>query len=294
MPSLVIFSFNWWAISEGVSMASTMIKYICMFLLVLFFLCIIFLYMEDGDGTNNASDERQSHALIPEVPADFGVLPGPEVRYASSSATKASETPQLVEELEDDTRKLLAVFHAYSSLASAVILTEGHGANRYRVGEALPGGGALLAIYPGKVLIGEGERRVTLRIALMAPGEQTQSVSTGKNDVEERRNDGPRMAWQVGHMLSTLDLRPISDDSPEGYLFGDGLPEVWREEFGVEPGDVILAVNGYPVGEYSSNYLVWLSFKDTHRASVLVRKQDGAEFTIYYPEDVKGVSLPRR
>jgi len=252
--------------------------YKCLFLLALFFLCVIFFFARESNGTDNASNtQAEAHAVSPQP--DAARAPAPD-----------KEAPRALlprETVDADSLALLAVFEAHSPLAAAVIHTEGHGAHRYNVGETLPEGGVLAAIRPTEVIIEDQGRQITLRLALRGGG-RAEVADADNEDAPE--GDGPKMPQHVLDLLERLDLTPVSEGAPQGYRVGEDFPESGTQEVGVKPGDTIVAINGYPVGEYHSDYLVWLSFKDTQKASVLVQTEEGRQFSFHYPDDIKGVS----
>lgn len=255
--------------------------YKSLFLLVLFFLCIIFFFARESNGTDDASREQANAIQAVSAPPDAGRMPRPDTEAPASLLPR--------ETIDTDSLALLAVFQAHSPLAAAVIHTEGHGAHRYNVGETLPEGGVLAAIRPTEVIIEDQGRQITLRLALRGGG-RAEVADTDKEAASAEEDDGPKMPQRVLDLLEKLDLTPVSESAPRGYRVGEDFPESGTKELGVKPGDTIVAINGYPVGEYHSDYLVWLSFKDIRKASVLVRTEEGRQFSFHYPDDIKGVS----
>ncbi len=264
----------------------------CLFLLALFFLSIIFFLGMENNGMNDADKTaaRASQAVTPRADGGVSVSPPEDAKSAPQPAMEAPAALSPKEGTDADSLTLLAVFQAHSPLAAAVIHTEGHGAHRYHVGEALPEGGVLAAIRPTEVIVYDNGRRITLRMALMGGGGRAEIADADEDEAPADNDDGPKMPQHVLDFLNKFDLTPVNEDSPEGYRVGEDFPESGTEEVGVKPGDTIVAINGYPVGEYHSDYLVWLSFKDTRRASVLVRTEEGEQFSFHFPEDIKGVS----
>lgn len=261
-------------------MISQKIALKCLFLLALIFSFIIFFYVKGNNGTDNAPQETPRSAVT--APPESGASEPPVVPPSTVPAKPV--TPLKMP--DEQALALLAIFQANSPLASAVISTEGHGAGQYRVGGVLPDGGVLTAIQPSEVLIYRNGRQITLRIPSMGGGSKASSVETGP-----AQTDHPQLPWQLVAFMEKMDLTPVNDGAPDGYLVGEGFPKSGTEEVGVKPGDTIVAVNGYPVGEYHSDYLVWLSFKDRYRASVLVRRETGEEFSFYFPDDLKSVTV---
>ena len=252
--------------------------YKCLFLLGLFFLCVIFFFARESNGTDDAGKtQAKAHAVSPQP--DAARAPAPE-----------KEAPGVLmprKPADTDSMALLAIFQAHSPLAAAVIHTEGHGAHRYNVRDTLAAGGVLAAIRPTEVIIEDQGKQITLRLALRGGG-RAEVADADNEDAPE--GDGPKMPQRVLDLLERLDLTPVSEGAPQGYRVGEDFPESGTEEVGVKPGDTIVSINGYPVGEYHSDYLVWLSFKDTRKASVLVRTEEGRQFSFHYPDDIKGAS----
>ena len=271
-------------------MRSQKIIYKCLFLLALFFLSLIFFFAKGNNGMDDAEPSalKTSQAAPAQADSDVPISSQPGVATEVSRSEKAPSSLVPKDAVDADSLTLLAIFQAHSPLASAVIHTEGNGAHRYNIGETLPEGGVLAAIRPTEVTIHDRGRQITLRMALMGGGGRTQTDDA--DDETARDDDGPKMPQHVVDFLEKFDLTPVSEGSPEGYRVGEDFPESGTEEVGVKPGDTIVAINGYPVGEYHSDYLVWLSFKDTRRASVLVQNEDGGQFSFHFPEDIKGVS----
>ena len=180
--------------------------------------------------------------------------------------------------------RLLALFQTYDqSQATAVILHPDIGAYRYHVGEEIDRGRILAAILPDRILVREGRDITVLHLEPLSvmPGESTEENSDDVianiplSEAEQKKQN----------ILKHFDLYPVSDSTASGYIIGDKFPEDAAKSTGVKPGDVLISVNGYPVGEENSDYLAWISFQTTQKASVVVSR-DGKEFVIYYPDDV--------
>lgn len=208
------------------------------------------------------------------------VVPGelPETVVAAASIPEAEDM------------RLLALFQAYhTGLASAVVYVAGLGAYRYRAGDEIQTGVKLAAILPDRVLLqtASGAQALYLQpLRRLADDLELQhDQATNLTSLEEGTEADKKMDSEAVKFLARLDLYPVSETLPEGYLVGSGFPPEGTEQTGIKPGDIIVSVNGYPVGEASSDYLVWLSFRSTHKAAVLVRNEEG-EFFVHYPEDL--------
>ena len=264
----------------------------CLLPLALFFLSLIFFLGKEHGGMDYSAQPAEENAdrSSDSMPPQSGAA-GAETSPVKASPRSSPNTLSPRSAINVEALTLLAVFEAQSPLASAVIDVDGHGAHRYHLGAELPEGGILTDIRSTEVIIQDGSRRITLRMALMG-GAGRAEVADADEEEATSNNDGPKLPQRVLEFLKKLDLKPVSEHSPNGYRVGEEWPDSGTEELGIKPGDTIVAVNGYPVGEYHSDYLVWLSFKDRYRASVLVRTKEGDQFTFHFPDDVKGVSLP--
>lgn len=209
----------------------------------------------------------------------------PRVRE-SVNLTPASSQPIPTELIG---RRLLATFQVDDAeLASAVIYTEGYGAYRYRVGGELPEGATLVAIKTDSVLLEQDGRLFSVAMDLTVASSFGSDEGTAILDTE-LEDTAPeyfsRFSEEARKFIEQFDLRPVRENFPEGYIIGDKFTELGVDYLGIQPGDIVISVNGYPVGEYESDYLVWLSFRSTQKASVVIRGEQG-EFTIHYPEEV--------
>lgn len=182
--------------------------------------------------------------------------------------------------------RLLALFQTYDQArASAVILHPDIGAYRYHVGEEIDRGRILAAILPDRILVkASGDIDVfyleplSVVVAEEDADNHEDAVTVPLSEAEQKKRN----------ILKHFDLHPVSESLPSGYIIGDKFPEDATNRTGVKPGDILISVNGYPVGEDNSDYLAWLSFQTTQKASVVISR-DGEEFVIYYPDDVMGM-----
>ena len=197
----------------------------------------------------------------------FGA-PGAE----QSSASDLDRTP--------DTRLnlvLAAVFEASDPAVSvAVIGTQGRSAEAYRVGDEIPGGARLAEVHSELVVISRGGVREALRFddlpltrtsdgpadirsATRSPAPPTPSTETASGPpavprdtanvrsavdaYRDRLRDHPEQA------LSDLGLQPVSPSRTQGYRVGSLANAPQLAHTGLQAGDVIVSVNGRPVGD---------------------------------------------
>ena len=172
---------------------------------------------------------------------------------------------------------LAAVFEASDPAASvAVIGTAGRDAEVYRVGDAIPGGARLAEVHSDLVLISRGGVREALRFndlpLTSAAGDTRRGRALARPAPERSRKDAaprgaPRYRGQPGNVRAVVDAyRTRLQDNPEQALSDIGLQAVSPAETrgyrvgslahaprlaqtGLQAGDVIVSVNGRPVGD---------------------------------------------
>lgn len=226
-------------------------------------------------------------------------LPGAsETRKAAFRSATPIQDFMVVEPVNDTLAKappevsltefiLLALFQTDDQrAASAVILIEGVGAYRYKVGDVIAQGVHIVAILPDRVLVQFSDRVDVIRLApfesLAKLADEYESV--GRTVAGEV--DGTTDTDERGPILKQFDLYPVTQGMANGYIVGENFPERITEQAGVEIGDVIVSINGYPVGEPDSDRLAQISFQDTMRAMVVLSRK-GQEVIINYPDDIK-------
>src|SRR5690606_2726848 len=131
------------------------------------------------------------------------------------------------------------------------------GAYRYHVGDEIDNGRELAAILPDRILVKVGEDRQVFHLEPLSVGAAGQEGSAYQDSALDMPLSEAEQKKQ--NILKHFDLHPVSDSMPAGYIIGDKFPEETAKSTGVQPGDVLISVNGYPVGEDSSDYLAWIS-----------------------------------
>ena len=99
-----------------------------------------------------------------------------------------------------------------------------------------------------------------------------QGDTTGKPDDNATRTPKQKTLEKYG-------LEPVSEGAT-GYKVTEDAKDL-IEKFGLNPGDIILSVNGYPVGDNSSDTLAVKSFQGSGSASVVIN-QGGSMTTMEY------------
>lgn len=98
------------------------------------------------------------------------------------------------------------------------------------------------------------------------------------SDQDSQDKNTPKTARE--RALEKYGLEPVAEGSASGYRITEEAKEL-IEKFNLNPGDIILSVNGYPVGENDSDTLAIKSFQGSGSASVAVN-QKGKTTVIEY------------
>jgi general secretion pathway protein C len=83
-------------------------------------------------------------------------------------------------------------------------------------------------------------------------------------------------------LIRQLGLQPVSEGGTEGYRIGEQAPKQLIEQVGLNQGDVVVSVNGYPLGDEESDLAALQSYLDSQAASIVVQRGE-QEFTVNYP-----------
>lgn len=197
-------------------------------------------------------------------------------------------TPQVIDAPETKLNlELQGVFIAEDENQSKAIVGEKNKAGElFKIGDRLPGNATLAAVFVDHVLIRRGARMEKLmfsdskfrvaksetvtdvnaktarnipgtsttrsnlekirdRIRNRSQGSQTNPNSAGTgnalNEYKEKLKNDPVAA------LGELGVAPVADGESKGYRVGEDAQSAIRQA-GLQPGDVILSVNGRPVG----------------------------------------------
>ena len=182
--------------------------------------------------------------------------------------------------------ELQSVFVADDDSASAAIVAQrGKPGKLYAVGDTLPGNAKLVEVQKDRIILS----RAGSREALMFPKsnaqfiadpveeetvrEQTQAPladgSTADQSIqnEARRrlteqepadvleNYQQRLAEDADGTLRELGVEAVEESAGGGYRIGDPAQAPYLRQTGLLPGDVILSVNGRPVGDVQQDQL---------------------------------------
>jgi len=184
--------------------------------------------------------------------------------------------------------ELLGVFVADQADDSAAIISQrGRPGLLYGIGEQVPGNATLVEVNRDHVVL----RRAGVREALNFP-ELSESLARRTRNVPDTIDEPPLENYDEGYAeeyetledyaddvdeqasveelvneyreelegdpsraLEELGVEPVSEGAAEGYRVGNLAQSPYLSQTGLQPGDVILSVNGRPVGDLEQDRL---------------------------------------
>ena len=160
--------------------------------------------------------------------------------------------------------ELVGVFQADDANESAAIVAQkGKPGILYKVGEVMPGSAKLLEVFPDHIVLSRAGVREVLRFPKTAGAFEAQDNPQAAQIVSAQINQGPpqsakdfvdryrqQLESQPEAVLDQLGLQPVKAGANEGYKLGNNLAQSpYLSQTGLQPGDVILSVNGRPIGD---------------------------------------------
>lgn len=131
----------------------------------------------------------------------------------------------------------------------AIIGASGQAARVYATGSALPGGARLLAVYPDRVILERGGARESLMLPRLSSGggavPAAYAASAGAPPVSLADSVRQLMAQDPAAANEVLRPQPVfAGGTLRGYRVFPGRNRSQFAELGLQPGDLVSAVNG--------------------------------------------------
>ncbi len=240
---------------------------------------VLFFLRDPAIAKANASPSPAVSAPRAQPKAALVDLPAISAANLFGDAT-AEATKPVVEEATVETRlplKLLAVFvadaDADSPAVSAAVVAESNKAGKlYKVGDRLPGRATLDSVHADHVVLLRSGARELLRFPKLKAF-RTAKVPQGqvrrtKAEAPQRAQAAPvkpapkkardfvaayreRLQEVPEEVLEALDVEAVGG----GYRVGDLGDLPYLSQAGLQPGDLILSVNGRPLGDVNADQL---------------------------------------
>ena len=252
---------------------------------------LYFLSSPQGAGTAGRSGGTAADtALRPELKTDLNALLSRNLFGAVDAANLAVETeaPTVATRLPLELRGVFVADVAEQSVA--IISQKGRAGELYSVGDTVPGNATLVEVQSDHVVLrragarealyfpeitGSGRAEAVEPLSMQEPTyyddgmagatdetgvetgveaqaaaeAETASMETLIEDIRERVDTDPDGA------LQDLGISPVEDGGASGYRLGDLAQSPYLSQTGLQPGDVILSINGRPVGDLSQDRL---------------------------------------
>ncbi len=168
--------------------------------------------------------------------------------------------------------QLLGVFVAEQGSAdadsAAIVAQKGKPGELYQIGDLLPGNAELIEVHPHHIVLRRAGARETLRFPDVAQlqlanapesnipdkfaattgavGRQVASNRTPRELIDAYRD---RLSEDPQRALDDLGIAPVSVGSSQGYRLDNLAQSPYLSQTGLQPGDIILSVNGQAVGD---------------------------------------------
>jgi general secretion pathway protein C len=180
---------------------------------------------------------------------------------------------------------LVGVFaHTDGEWSGAIIAAGGQDAKLYHPGDSLPGNAVLYKVYPDKVLLkrlGHIET-LSLETSQLAGGIAASETPLPLEESSQSGKSTQDLQQQRAMIIKQLALSPVQQGSPQGYKVTDGIGQDVQKAVGLRPGDVILTVNGMPLGTEEADQAAIQSFYERGKAEVEVQR-GSSDMTLTYP-----------
>jgi len=207
---------------------------------------------------------------------------------AEAIEAQAAESPTVATRLP---LELKGVFVAEVEEESVAIISQkGKGGELYAIGADLPGNATLIEVFPDHVVLRRAGAREALYFPEQSDRGWAQTVNGGQplgqtsgdepyNDPNDQEagggiadilesTDATGEAADMGDVISAirdqvdadpaaaldaLGISPVEEGGASGYRLGNLAQSPYLSQTGLQPGDVIVSVNGRPVGDLNQD-----------------------------------------
>ena len=172
---------------------------------------------------------------------------------------------------------LLATFNTETpTLSSAYISVDGKGYQRYRIGDDIENFGTIAGIGKLSIIIETKKGKEKLYFPDENRRPSTQQHLT-KNTPKSNNNEAT-VEKKGNKAFRHMGLSAVPGPGANGYVVGEKAKEL-KEKYDLEDGDIILSINGYPLGDQDSDVLAFESFNYMDSADITIAR-DGQQFTV--------------
>lgn len=251
----------------------------------------------ESKSTAISSITVASNDSLPPAPSLNALLQRNLFGPSSGSNVASTNTPTTPTQLP---LTLQAVFVSTAPAQSTAIVSQRGGAGKlYGTGDMLPGGARLAEIEATRVILTRSGTREELAFKSAFKAKKAiQAASVAWQEAAQSRPATPasnesQVLQQLNAELAqnpdeTLQKMGVSRRSEGGYRVGSTANQPFLAQSGLQPGDVVLSVNGRPLGDINVDRLTLTNLANAGSVSVeLLRNGQPLTITTRLPKALR-------
>ena len=211
-------------------------------------------------------------------------------KAAPSSAKKVENAPDTTLNL-----KLLGVLAGDKEYGYAIISSGGNKIKHYAIGDDIPGGAILHAVYPDRVILERDIRMETLRLPkATAKGFGNAPAPSVRTTPQPQTTQGPDEFESLGQFRQEVMKNPTrltefisatpqkNEETGEfqGYKLTPSKNPDMFYELGFQPGDVVININGIPLDQPDKGPKALQTLATADEITMVVVRE-GTEITLF-------------
>ena len=209
-------------------------------------------------------------------------------KAAPNAAKKVENAPDTTLNL-----KLLGVLAGDKEYGYAIISSGGNKIKHYALGDDIPGGATLHAVYPDRVILERDIRMETLRLPkanskgfgnATAPRTTTQPQTTQTMDEFETlgqfRAEVMKNPTRLTEFISATPEKNEETGEFQGYKLTPSKNPDMFYELGFQPGDVVININGIPLDQPDKGPKALQTLATADEVTMVVIRE-GTEITLF-------------
>lgn len=184
-----------------------------------------------------------------EVAIDVHALDRPGMGPARSRASLMAAPGRSAPHVADTRTPLRGTIVSASPAGDRAIIADPHGRQRtYGLGDTISGGGTIVEIDSDRIVIRLGGELATLRFSWQAPVRTARTMTaTAAADIHLEKLRATMLS-NPGLLLQLVGALPVTDGQrPWGFRVIKRADKKLLHYLGLEPGDLLTAVNGVPL-----------------------------------------------
>ena len=231
----------------------------------------------ESNSTAKASRVVNSTQSMPPAPSLTSLIQRDLFGRSDSTGAANASAPTTPTRLPLDLR---AVFVSKGPGQSTAIIAQRNNSGRlYSPGDMLPGGAKLASIEATRVILSRAGTREELAFKSDFKAKRSSQAATivpqqvAQTSPEAPANPQSNALQQISAQLAqdpneTLEKMGVSQRSEGGYRIGSTANQPFLAQSGLQPGDVVLSINGRPLGDISVDRLALTNLANAGSVSV--------------------------